>query len=381
MNKENTTEYFLEHKSLYLDYNLQLFANDEGGEKTEEATTKKLDDARKEGKVAKSKDVPIATSLLSIFLALKIGGKYLYNSLLQIYYFAFSSFEKYTSDEFTANTAMDILRFAIIRIMFIAGPFILIILVIVTISNSLQAKWKVTGKPLKPKFSNINPISGFKKLFSKDKLFELIKSIAKIAVLSYVVISSLVSNDGLITELYRVDLMSAIGVICDIVILLGIKISAIFLIIAAVDFVYQKMKFKKDMRMSKQEVKDEYKNSEGDPQVKSQIKSKMMAASQRRMMQKLPEADVVITNPTHLAVALRYKRDIDDAPVVIAKGADFLAEKIKAAARENDIEIVENKPLARMLYFNVDLDSPIPQELYQMVAEVLAFVYGLKGTA
>lgn len=381
MYENNTSEYINEHKRYILEYNLQLFANDEGGEKTEEPTTKKLDDARKEGKVAKSKDVPIATSLIAMFLALKIGGKYLYNSFLEVYNFAFSSFSKYTSDEFNVNTAVDILRYAIVRIMLIAGPFILIILVIVTISNSLQAKWKVTGKPLKPKFSNINPVSGFKRLFSKDKLFELIKSVVKIAILLYVVISSLQTNGALLTEIYRVDLVSAIGLVCDIVIMLGLKISLIFLVIAAVDFIYQKLKFKKDMRMSKQEVKDEYKNSEGDPQVKSQIKSKMMAASQRRMMQKLPEADVVITNPTHLAVALRYKREIDDAPVVIAKGADFLAEKIKASAREHNIEIVENKPLARMLYFNVDLDSPIPQELYQMVAEVLAFVYGLKGTA
>ncbi|MCI8308146.1 MAG: flagellar biosynthesis protein FlhB [Lachnospiraceae bacterium] len=369
------------NKSYIIRYNLQLFANDEGGEKTEEPTTKKLNEARTEGKVAKSKDIPIAVSLIVIFLALKIGAGYLLNSFIGVYKFVFGSFEKYTSDEFTVNSALEILKYGIFRIMLIAGPFILVILFVAVLSNALQAKWKVTAKPLKPKLGNINPISGFKNMFSKSKLFELIKSIVKILILSYVIVGTLKSDGGLLTELYATDLFSAVALVSDIVVSLGLKISMIFLVIAFVDFIYQKLKFKKDMRMSKQEVKDEYKNSEGDPQVKGQIKSKMMAASQRRMMQKLPEADVVITNPTHLAVALRYNRDIDDAPVVIAKGADFLAEKIKAEARNHSIEIVENKPLARMLYFNVELDSPIPPELYQMVAEVLAFVYGLKGTA
>lgn len=363
---------------LLIRMNLQMFA-DEGGEKTEEPTSKKLSDARKEGKVAKSKDVPVALSLLAVFLALKVGASYLLNSLMKIYKFAFELFYEFTSDELTANRIIDLLQFVMIRILLIAGPFIMIVLIITTISDSLQAKWQITSKPLKPKFNKINPINGFKKLFSKDKLFELLKSVVKVAILSYVVIDTLKKQMGFLVELYRIDLFSAIGLICDLVVTIGLKVSAIFIVIAVVDFAYQKFKFKKDMKMTKQEVKDEYKQSEGDPHVKGQIKSKMMAASQRRMMQKLPEADVVITNPTHFAVALRYKREIDDAPVVIAKGADFLAEKIKKTARENDVQIVENKPLARMLYFNVDLDSPIPPELYQMVAEVLAFVYNLKG--
>lgn len=372
----------MEYNNAYMiKYNLQLFANDEGGEKTEQPTTKKLQDARNEGKVAKSKDIPIALSLIAIFLALKIGAGYLLNSFVGVYRFAFESFEKYTSDEFTTNSALEILQYGILRIILTAGPFILIILFVAVLSNALQAKWKVTSKPLKPKLGNLNPISGFKNMFSKAKVFELVKSIVKIVILSYVIVGTLKSEGGLLTELYRIDLFSAVALVSDIVVSLGLKISAIFLVIAFIDFIYQKFKFKKDMKMSKQEVKDEYKNSEGDPQVKGQIKNKMLAASQRRMMQSLPEADVVITNPTHLAVALRYNRDIDDAPVVIAKGADFLAEKIKAEARNYSIQIVENKPLARMLYFNVELDSPIPPELYQMVAEVLAFVYGLKGTA
>ncbi len=160
---------------------------------------------------------------------------------------------------------------------------------------------------------------------------------------------------------------------------MGIRIAAVYMVVAYADYRYQKWKFRDDMKMTKQEVKDEYKNMEGDPQVKGKQKQRMREASMRRMMQQLPEADVVITNPTHYAVAIKYDPDKYDAPYVIAKGEDFLAQKIKDVAKENHIEIVENKPLARMLYANVEIGGLIPPELYQAVAEVLAFVYHLKG--
>ena len=178
---------------------------------------------------------------------------------------------------------------------------------------------------------------------------------------------------------FTYEIGTALVSVGDLIIQLGIKISMCFLVIAMVDYFYQKHKFAEDMKMTKQEVKDEYKNSEGDPQIKGKIKARMREASQRRMMQSLPEADVVITNPTHLAVALKYDKEKSTAPVVIAKGADYLAEKIKKIARENQIEIVENKPVARMLYYNVDVEQEIPPELYQAVAEILAYVYGLKN--
>ena len=179
--------------------------------------------------------------------------------------------------------------------------------------------------------------------------------------------------------MYQFSLSQAIAVIGDIIINIGLRISIFFFIISVADMVYQKWKFHQDMKMTKQEVKDEYKQAEGDPKVKGQQRQRMRQASQRRMMQDLPKADVVITNPTHLAVAIQYDRDKYDAPIVVAKGADYLAQKIKDAAREHNIEIVENKPLARMLYHNVDLGEQIPPELYQMVAEVLAYVYGIQG--
>ena len=205
------------------------------------------------------------------------------------------------------------------------------------------------------------------------------KSVLKLAVVGYVVYKYIVDEISQIFILYNISLNQAIGLIGKIVTDLGIRIALLYMLIAFLDYVYQKRKFKKDMKMTKQEVKDEYKNQEGDPQIKGKQKQKMREASMRRMMQQLPEADVVITNPTHYAVAIKYDAEKYDAPYVIAKGEDYLAQRIKDVAKENDIEIVENKPLARMLYANVEVGGLIPPELYQSVAEVLAFVYHLKG--
>ncbi|MBR6638200.1 MAG: EscU/YscU/HrcU family type III secretion system export apparatus switch protein, partial [Lachnospiraceae bacterium] len=184
---------------------------------------------------------------------------------------------------------------------------------------------------------------------------------------------------GVLFNLYNYSLQQVLVYIGDFVINAGIKISIVMLIIGFADYIYQRFKFNKDIMMTKQEVKDEYKNSEGDPQIKGQIKRRMMQASQRRMMQSVPKADVVITNPTHFAVAIQYDPQTAKAPVVLAKGEDYLAAKIKDVAREHNISIVENKPLARMLYYNVDIGMEIPPELYQAVAEVLAFVYKMKN--
>ena len=173
--------------------------------------------------------------------------------------------------------------------------------------------------------------------------------------------------------------MQAIVNIFDIVLDVGVKISVLFVIIGIADFGYQKWKHLHDLRMSKQEVKDEMKQSEGDPQVKGRIRQKMREGARRRMMQELPKADVVITNPTHFAVAIKYDKEKAEAPYVLAKGADYVAATIKEAAKEYKIEIVENKPLARMLYYNVEIGEQIPPELYQMVAEVLAYVYSVKN--
>lgn len=362
-----------------LEYNLQFFAKEgDGGEKTEEATPKKLSDARKEGQVAKSQDVSVAVLLLLMFVCLKVFGGMISNRMNATFKMYYGSLGENAAD-FTMNRAMKLLVLGGREILLTAGPIIALTFIAVIIVNVAQVKWQPTLKPLKPKWSKMNPVSGMKRLFSKDKIFELLKSVAKLAVLFYVVYSALKDEWGMVINIYQLDLWPAVLLIVDTVIGVGFKISIVFAILAAVDFYYQKRKFKKDMKMTKQEVKDEYKNAEGNPQVKGKIRSKMQEASRRRMMQSVPEADVVITNPTHLAVAIKYDKSLGEAPVVLAKGADFLAEKIKNTARLNKVEIVENKPLARMLYYNVEIGSQIPPELYQMVAEVLAYVYSIQG--
>lgn len=357
---------------------LQFFA-DEGADKTEQATPKKLQDARKEGQVAKSQELSTAVMLLSFFLVVKVFVSFIGTRFLGSFTEIYQVIDVYTADEFSSDIAGAFMRDSLVEILIICLPVFISAVLVAFVVTIAQVKWHVTAKPLQPKLSKFDPIKGFKKIFSKDKLFELIKDVVKIALIFYVAYSDLTEAAETIGILYDLSLTQAIVYIGDFVIGLGIKLSAIYLIVGLTDYIYQKLKFKKDLMMSKQEVKDEYKQQEGDPQVKGKIKSKMREVSQRRMMQKLPEADVVITNPTHFACAIKYDKEVSEAPVLIAKGADYLAQKIKEAAKENNIPIVENKPLARMLYYNVDLDSEIPRELYQMTAEVLAYVYKLKN--
>lgn len=367
-------------KHYYLSYDLQLFAKEgQDGEKTEEPTAKKLEDARKKGQVMRSTEVVTAATLLAFFFMLKIFVGFIGNRFMTSFRQTIGFISDYTSEPFTLNTARTIIRGSFWNIIVAAFPIMIVGLVVTIVAIVFQVKWKVTAEPLKPKFDKFNPVTGMKRLFSKDKIMDLFKSIAKVVILAYVVYSYLKNQWPLIYKMYSYTLPQAIAVIGDTVINVGIRISALFAVIAMFDLFYQKWKYHQDMMMSKQEVKDEYKNSEGDPKVKSQQKQRMQQASQRRMMQDLPNADVVITNPTNLAVAIKYDKDTNEAPVVVAKGADYLAQKIKDRARENAIEIVENKPLARMLYHNVEIGAEIPPELYQMVAEVLAYVYSLTG--
>ena len=300
-------------------------------------------------------------------------------SFIKVFLKAFNGIDKISSDEFTMATMSDLLSDMIITIIKIGIPIFVTTMSISFIVVLFQVKWQITGKTMLPKFNKINPINGFKKILSKDKIVELIIELFKIGIISYVAYSTLKNEWKTLFILYDMKLEQAIILIGNLVINLGLKISMIFLVIGLGDLIYQRIKFKKDMKMTKQEVKDEFKNSEGDPLVKGKIKAKMREVSQQRMMQALPQADVVITNPTHFAAAIKYDKSTSDAPILVAKGADFLAQKIKEIAKENKIEIVENKPLARMLYYNVELGAEVPPELYQMTAEVLAYVYGLKN--
>ena len=364
-------------------YDLQLFAKEgPGGEKTEEATPKKLEDARKEGQVAKSKELAIGFCLLIMFVLLKVLVSTLGTQFLGVFNRTYNMIPTFASQLAAGDQVWTFYTFfkdIIIRLIILMVPFMAVGLAVGLVTEILQVQWKPTAKPLKPKFSKFNPINGVKRIFSLQSLVELLKSILKILTIGFLAYSTLKDKWPTLLILLDLPVMQGIGLMGDIIFNLGIKISAFYLVIAFADFAFQKWKFKEDMKMTKQEVKDEYKQSEGDPQIKGQIKQRMMQASRRRMMQDIPKADVVITNPTHFAVAIKYDADVSDAPIVVAKGADHLAAKIKEVAKENHVEIVENKPLARMLYYNVDLGQVIPPELYKAVADILAYVYKIQG--
>ena len=368
---------------MILEYNLQFFAKDgPGGEKTEPATQKKLDDARKEGQVAKSKEIANGMGLMALFLVLKIWTGNMGVSFLETFDIIYNRIPQVAN--LLGGTAPEremvlLLRHGAIQLLLIVLPILLIGFLVAFVSDYWQVKWKPTSKPLQPKFSKMNPIKGFQKIFSMNSLMELLKSFIKILIIVWMAYGYIEDRTEYLFLLYDMEILPALQLILQVVTDLGIRIAAVYIIFAFADYAYQKWKFAEDMKMTKQEVKEEYKNQEGDPQIKGKIRQKMQEASRRRMMQAIPQADVVITNPTHYAVAIKYDPAISDAPMVVAKGQDYLAQKIKEIARENKVEIVENKPLARMLFANVEVGEAVPPEMYQAIAEVLAFVYHMQG--
>ncbi len=374
----------MEEKKLLLEYNLQFFAKDgPGGEKTEEPTQKKLDDARKEGRVAKSPELNSAFMLITLFVCIKLFVGFMGTRFLGSFNWAYSiipDVTKMSAKGMTIATAHSLFIEIYKTLLITTLPFLAIGFAVAFVASVIQVGLKVSAKPLEPKFDKLNPVNGFKRIFSSESLFNLVKSIVKIFVIFYIAYSSLKDEANNLFILYDIPLKQAISLIGDIVINIGIKISVVYLAVGLIDYVFQKRKFKEDMKMTKQEVKDEYKNTEGDPTIKGQQRQRMREASQRRMMADVPKADVVITNPTHLACAIRYKPDEGDvAPVLIAKGEDYVAGKIKEKAREANIPIVEDKPTARAIYATVEIGQSIPPELYEPVAGILAVVYNNRG--
>ncbi|MCR4791237.1 MAG: flagellar biosynthesis protein FlhB [Lachnospiraceae bacterium] len=362
-----------------LEFNLQFFADED---KTEEPTQKKLTDAREEGQVAKSKEVSNCLGLFIFFLVIRfmagsIGNKLI--AIIQNVYQLIPVMTVYPSGNMPTREVSILFREGIVNVVTIILPILLLGYAVAFIGDVAQVKWKPTAKPLKPKLSKLNPAKGLKRIFSGRSLVELLKSILKLIIVGTLCYTYVKEKAFLVLTFYDLPLMKAVALIGTTITDLGIRISAVYIVIAAADFGYQKWKFHKDMKMTKQEVKDEYKQAEGDPHVKAKIKSKMMEAARRRMMQAVPQADVVITNPTHYAVAVKYDPAERDAPYVLAKGEGYLAQRIKEIAKENKVEIVENKPVARALYHNVEIGESVPPEMYQAIAEILAFVYNLQG--
>lgn len=368
---------------LLLQYNLQFFAQEgPGGEKTEAATPKRLSDARKKGQVAKSKELTNAFGLLALFVTLKIFVGFVGSNFIYVFKWMYGNrmpdFVDSQKDGMSVPAVLSLLVPVFLRMLMIMAPFLVVGIMVCLLGEIVQVGWQVSTEPMKPSLNKINPINGFKRIFSKKSIFELFKSILKVIIIFWVAYNTLKDKAPMLFELYDINLKGAVALVGDIIIDTGLKISLFYFIIGIADYIYQRRKFNEDMKMTKQEVKDEYKDTEGNPQIKQRQRQKMQEVSQRRMMQSVPEADVIITNPTHLAIALKYDADESVAPVVVAKGEDYVANKIKEVARENNIMIMENKPLARALYATVDIGQEIPPELYEAVAEILALVYNSK---
>lgn len=347
----------------------------EGQEKTEQPSSKKLDDARKKGMVAKSIEVNslviVVTGLITIFLLQSYIGQRMSRFTINI----FNSLDTLPKKiSLLPNMAYDWYMF----FFSVLAPIMTAVVIAGLAANIAQVGFKLSPEALAPKFSKLNPASGIKRIFSSKSLVEVFKTLLKffvIALFTYLILSDLIVASAFLDNLNPSELI--IFMLENAFSLLW-KIALLYAVIAGIDFVYQRYKFRKDMMMTKQEVKEEMKQLEGDPTVKGRIRKMQMQAAQQRMMANLPTADVVITNPTHYAVALKYDMTKDSAPEVIAKGVDLLAQRIKKVAAEHNIPLHEDRELARALYKMCDVGDKIPPPLFKAVAQVLAYVYNLK---
>lgn len=355
-----------------LEFNLQLFSQ----EKTEKATPKKRQEARKKGQVLKSPEVSSALVLLASFAFLRFWVPLMFERFIGIIEYFIVNF---TSKELTFITAISISLLLIEEFLLIFGPFGFLVLIIGFIANYMQVGPLLTGEPLKPKLSKLNPVEGFKKLFSKKSIQQLVKSVLKISALSYVVYIVIHNHIRFLPDIIEMELLLAVSKVANTVFRVALYSGGVMVFIAVLDYFYSWWEFEENLKMSKHEVKEEYKQMEGDPQIKGKIKQRQRLMATRRMMQEIPTADVIITNPTHFAVAIKYDTTSGQAPVVIAKGQDFVAQQIKQLALEHDIVLFEDVYLARSLYRAVEIGEQIPFEFFKAVAEVLAFVYKVKG--
>ncbi len=351
---------------------LQLF-----GEKTEKPTSKKKSDARKDGNVVKSKDLTSAIQLLAVLVGFNILKDGLSENVVkytQTIFQLIAEPDRLSEIQFL----MKVMRETIETLLIVILPILFISMATAVIVLYAQVGVLFTVKPIQPKLSKINPLSGFKRLFSLNSLVELAKSIIKASLLLLIAGTYLHGRKDEFFGLLHFNLGQILFVFWDVIYHLMIRVSIFLIVVGVLDYMFKRWKNEKDLRMTKQEVKDEYKQSEGDPKLKAKIKQKQREMAVSRMMQEVPKADVIITNPTHYAVAVLYDPDKNDAPMVVAKGKNLIAQRIKDIANDNDIPIVENKPMARALYAQVEWGEVIPETLYHGVAEILAYVYRLK---
>lgn len=361
-------------KAFYRVIPLLIVISADSGEKTEEATPKKKSDSKKKGQVAKSKELSSTITLLTSTLLLITLGAYMLGNLKGVVTLFLNN---YLTLSLTEETFKTLLIVSITKFGLLILPIMVPIMIMGVIASLMQSGFILTGEPLKPDFKKLSPISGFKKIFSTRSLVDLLKNLAIVTTIGIVAYDFIISNYMEMMNYGSLKIEAILVVFGELVIDIFFKIAIIMLIISVIDFAYQKFKHNKELKMSVQEIKEEYKQQEGDPQIKSKIRQKQREMAASRMMQSVPDATVVITNPTHIAIAIKYEQGGEGAPIVVAIGADNVAIKIKEIASVNDVPIIENKPLARLIYKNLDIGSEIPAEMYGAVAEILALVYKL----
>ncbi|MFP4015812.1 MAG: flagellar biosynthesis protein FlhB [Halanaerobiales bacterium] len=347
-------------------------ADKSSGEKTEKPTPRKLKKAREEGQVAKSQELNSAFTLLGSFLVLYyIFGSFIHSMGSKMTAF----FSMNAAPEFTLDDSYRLLTEVFLYMMRLVAPVMIASALMGAFINFAQVGPRFVTKILQPKFKKLNPIEGAKRLFSLKSIIELIKSLSKALIVGVLTYNQVKGAWPRLLTLSQEGLEPALLYIADIISRIAFSIIIFMIILGIADYVYQRWEFMRNMKMTKQEVKEEHKEMEGDPHIKSQRRQLQRQMSMNRMITAVEEADVVITNPTHIAVALKFDLETMEAPVVVAKGEDFVAQKIKEVARENDVEIVENKPLARSLNASTEIGDEIPGDLYQAVAEILAYIF------
>ena len=351
---------------------LQFFA----GEKTEKATPKKRQDARKKGQVLKSQDVTAAVLLLLTFFFLLFFAPFMYDGVKGFLLQALNRI--LLIETLNEDTVMDMYVESLKEMAIIVLPIMVVAMIAGIGANFFQFGLLFTTETLKIDLKKMDPIKGIKKIISVRAIVNLIKSLLKVTLIGTVttVVILIYLEDVLSLALHSpAQILATVAYLSAI---MGIAASIMLVAIALFDYLYERFEYEKQLKMSKQDLKDEYKNSEGDPLIKSKIKQRQREMAMRRMMSEIPSADVVITNPTHYAIALKYDENEMDAPRVVAKGTDFVAQKIKMIAKENNVTMVENRPLARAMYDQVEIGQAVPEEFFKAVAEVLAYVYRIK---
>ncbi|MBD3390420.1 MAG: flagellar biosynthesis protein FlhB [Chitinivibrionales bacterium] len=348
----------------------------ERDERTEAPTAKRRSDARKEGNVARSTEINSVFVLLTGLILVRIFAQTIFEQLKRIFNYSYA-----TIGHPSLEPASAVAMFKTILMMAggIVLPIALGILAIGVAANLIQTGWILTLKPLQPKLEKIDPIKGFGRFFSMRSMVEAVKSIFKVAIVGLVAYVTVAGAFKDVITLGNTSVGAILVFILTTAFTIVFRVAIVLLVLAILDFMYQKWEYERNLKMTKQEIKDERKQLEGDPQVKRRIRSLQLEMARRRMMREVPRATVVVTNPTYIAIAIRYESETMDTPVVVAKGKRLVAERIREIAKEAGIPIVEDKPLARAMYDRVGIGDRIPVEFFTAVAEILAYVYRLKN--